>query len=75
MTAIKEENRTEVTIVEVGPRDGLQYESGFYPTKDKIGLINQLSSSGLKRIEVTSFVHPKIIPALRDAVEVLQGID
>jgi hydroxymethylglutaryl-CoA lyase len=65
----------EAIIVEVGPRDGLQYESVFYPTKDKIELINQLSSSGLKRIEVTSFVHPKIIPALKDAVDVLKGIN
>lgn len=61
-------------IVEVGPRDGLQYEGGFFPTPDKIELINRLSASGLRRIEVTSFVHPKVIPALRDAVEVLEGI-
>lgn len=62
-------------IVEVGPRDGLQYESGFFPTEQKIELINRLAASGLQRIEVTSFVHPKVIPALRDAVEVLEGID
>lgn len=61
-------------IVEVGPRDGLQYESGFFPTPKKIELIDRLSESGLARIEVTSFVHPKVIPALRDAVEVLNGI-
>lgn len=75
MTEVTNGNASEVTIVEVGPRDGLQYESGFYPTEDKITLINQLSSSGLTRIEVTSFVHPKIIPALRDAMDVLQGIE
>jgi hydroxymethylglutaryl-CoA lyase len=62
------------TIVEVGPRDGLQYESVFFPTEKKIELINLLSESGLKRIEVSSFVHPKVIPHLRDAVEVLNGI-
>ncbi len=61
-------------IVEVGPRDGLQYESVFFPTSRKIELVNRLSASGLKRIEVTSFVHPKIIPGLSDAVEVLEGI-
>ncbi len=61
-------------IVEVGPRDGLQYESGFFPTESKIELIDRLSACGLKRIEVTSFVHPKIIPALRDAAQVLEGI-
>jgi hydroxymethylglutaryl-CoA lyase len=63
-----------VRIVEVGPRDGLQYESVFFPTESKIELIDRLSACGLQRIEVTSFVHPKVIPALRDAVEVLEGI-
>ncbi len=63
-----------ITVVEVGPRDGLQYESVFFPTDRKIALIDSLSQTGLKRIEVTSFVHPKVIPHLKDAVEVLQGI-
>ncbi len=63
-----------ITVVEVGPRDGLQYESVFFPTRGKIALINSLASTGLKRIEVTSLVHPKIIPSLRDAMEVLGGI-
>lgn len=67
-------NGEKAVIVEVGPRDGLQYESGFFPTERKIELIDRLSASGLGRIEVTSFVHPKVIPALRDAVEVLNGI-
>ncbi|MBU1275297.1 MAG: hydroxymethylglutaryl-CoA lyase [Proteobacteria bacterium] len=64
-----------ITVVEVGPRDGLQYESVFFPTQDKIALINSLSQTGLKRIEVTSFVHPKVIPHLKDAMEVLRGMD
>ena len=51
-----------VKIVEVGPRDGLQNEKTFVETKDKIDLINRLSDSGLKSIEVTSFVNPKWIP-------------
>ncbi|MCB2228013.1 MAG: hydroxymethylglutaryl-CoA lyase [Desulfarculaceae bacterium] len=63
-----------VTVVEVGPRDGLQYESVFFPTEDKIALIDSLSATGLKRIEVTSFVHPKVIPHLKDAMEVLGGM-
>ena len=63
-----------ITVVEVGPRDGLQYESGFFPTDKKIELIDRLSLTGLKRIEVTSFVHPKMIPQLSDAVEVLTRI-
>jgi hydroxymethylglutaryl-CoA lyase len=64
-----------ITIAEVGPRDGLQYESVFFPTQKKIELVNLLSQTGLSRIEVTSFVHPKVIPHLRDAIEVFQGIE
>ena len=63
-----------IIVVEVGPRDGLQYESVFFPTERKIELIDRLSKTGLTRIEVTSFVHPKVIPHLRDAVEVIGGI-
>lgn len=74
MSRTESNSREQVTVVEVGPRDGLQYESGFFPTEAKIELVDRLSAAGLTRIEVTSFVHPKIIPALRDAVEVLAGI-
>ena len=59
-----------VTIVEVGPRDGLQSEPGFVATDKKIQLIERLSDAGLKRIEVTSFVSPDAIPQLRDSQEV-----
>ncbi|MFJ9500513.1 hydroxymethylglutaryl-CoA lyase [Brevibacillus centrosporus] len=65
----------QITIKEVGPRDGLQNESVFVPTADKIAWINQMSHTGLSYIEVTSFVHPKWIPALADAVEVATGIE
>lgn len=64
-----------VTIKEVGPRDGLQNETGFISTEDKISWINHLSWSGLKYIEMTSFVNPKWIPALSDAMEVAKGIE
>lgn len=64
-----------ITIKEVGPRDGLQNEKVFISTEDKIAWINQLSSSGLKTIEITSFVNPKWIPALSDAVAVATGIE
>jgi hydroxymethylglutaryl-CoA lyase len=64
----------KVTIKEVGPRDGLQNEKEFIATEDKIAWINQLSETGLKHIEITSFVNPKWIPALSDAVQVAQGI-
>ena len=65
----------EATIVEVGPRDGFQNESQFIPTHKKIEIINALSKTGLKNIQVTSFVHPKAIPQLADAEEVLSKID
>ena len=55
-----------VTIIEVGTRDGLQNEEHFVPTDQKIELIERLSETGLKRIEITSFVHPKAIPQLQD---------
>lgn len=64
----------KATIVEVGPRDGIQNINKFIKTEDKINLINNLSETGLKRIEVTSFVHPKAIPQMKDAVEVYQQI-
>lgn len=65
----------QVTIVEVGPRDGLQNELNFVPTETKIRLINLLSQSGLKRIEVTSFVSAKAIPQLCDNHRVFTAIE
>ncbi|MCG6793891.1 hydroxymethylglutaryl-CoA lyase [Geobacillus sp. YHL] len=64
----------KVTVKEVGPRDGLQNEATPIATADKIAWINLLSETGLSYIEVTSFVHPKWIPQLADAVEVAEGI-
>lgn len=63
-----------VSIREVGPRDGLQNESKFIPTDEKIQWINHLSNSGLNYIEVTSFVNPTWIPALSDAEYVAKHI-
>ena len=63
-----------VTLKEVGPRDGLQNEKVHIATADKVQLVDLLSQTGLNYIEVTSFVHPKWIPQLADAVEVLQAI-
>lgn len=63
-----------VTVVEVGPRDGLQNEPDFVPTERKIELIERLAEAGLKRIEITSFVHPKAVPQLRDSTEVVGRI-
>jgi len=64
----------KVTIVDVGPRDGFQMEPGFIPTEQKIKIIDQLSETGITRMETTSFVHPKYVPQLADAEEVLSRI-
>ncbi|MBC7543433.1 MAG: hydroxymethylglutaryl-CoA lyase [Candidatus Sericytochromatia bacterium] len=56
-----------VRVVEVGPRDGLQNEARIWPTADKVELIRRLVDSGLREIEATAFVHPKVIPPMADA--------
>ena len=63
-----------VTICEVGTRDGFQIEPDFIPTELKVEVVNRLSDAGVPRIEVTSFVHPKVVPQLRDAEEVMAKI-
>jgi hydroxymethylglutaryl-CoA lyase len=63
-----------VRIREVGPRDGFQNEPETIATADKVRLIDMLSASGLRRIEVTSFVRADVIPQLSDAEEVLAGV-
>jgi hydroxymethylglutaryl-CoA lyase len=62
-------------INDVAVRDGFQIEKVFVPTATKIELINQLSRTGLHKIEATSFVSPKAVPALADANDVLAGIE
>ncbi|XP_071855038.1 hydroxymethylglutaryl-CoA lyase, mitochondrial-like [Apostichopus japonicus] len=72
-----QENKTlpsQVKIVEVGPRDGLQNEKAVVPTAIKIDLINKLSQTGLQVVEATSFVSPKWVPQMSDHTEVLKGI-
>lgn len=64
-----------ITIVEVGPRDGLQNEKGVVSTEDKIRYINLLSAAGFAAIEATSFVSPRAIPQLTDADAVMAGIE
>lgn len=64
----------KIEINEVAPRDGLQIEARFVPTQDKIRWIDALSTTALKRIEATSFTSPKAIPNLRDAADVVTGI-
>ncbi|MEA2597364.1 MAG: hydroxymethylglutaryl-CoA lyase [Thermomicrobiales bacterium] len=63
-----------VTIVEVGPRDGLQNEARSVPTTAKIAFIEALAGAGLPVVEATSFVSPTAVPQLADADEVMRGI-
>ena len=65
---------SKVRIREVGPRDGFQNEPETIPTAEKIRLVDLLSATGLKRLEVTSFVRPEVIPQLSDAEQVLSGV-
>ena len=64
-----------VRIVEVGPRDGLQNESIIVPTEKKAEFIRLLVAAGFQDIEVASFVHPKWVPQLADAQELIQQLD
>jgi hydroxymethylglutaryl-CoA lyase len=64
-----------VRIREVGPRDGFQNEPEVIPTDEKVRLIGMLAASGLRRIEVTSFVRPDVIPQLADAEQVLARLE
>jgi len=63
-----------ITVYEVGPRDGLQNEARAVPTEDKLRLLRLLADAGLSRIEATSFVSPKWIPALADASDVVSQL-
>ena len=63
-----------ITVVEVGPRDGLQNERASVSTADKIELVDRLGASGLPVIEVSAFVSPKWVPQMSDAEQVFAGI-
>ena len=63
-----------VSLVEVGPRDGLQNEPATVSTAAKLELIEKLAAAGLKRIEATAFVSPKWVPQMADRFEVLRGV-
>jgi hydroxymethylglutaryl-CoA lyase len=63
-----------VHITEEGPREGFQFEKGEIPTSRKIELIDALAHTGLKQINVVSFVSPKAVPGMKDADEVVRGI-
>ena len=63
-----------VTIYEVGARDGLQNEKALVPTEVKAEFIRRLSAAGLPIIEATSFVHPRWVPQLADAAELMESL-
>ncbi|MEO6031776.1 MAG: hydroxymethylglutaryl-CoA lyase [Burkholderiaceae bacterium] len=65
---------SQVTLVEVGPRDGLQNEAQPVSAADKIELVRRLQAAGLREIEVTSFVSPKWVPQMADNAEVMAGV-
>jgi hydroxymethylglutaryl-CoA lyase len=65
---------SKVKLVDVGPRDGLQNEKAPVPAAVKIELVHRLQDSGLKDIEVTSFVSPRWVPQMADSAEVMAGI-
>lgn len=66
---------SKVTICEVAPRDGFQAEKKWIPTEEKIRIIRALADTGIQSMEITSFVHPKAIPQLKDAEEVVRGTE
>jgi len=63
-----------VEIIEVGPRDGFQILPDFIETPSKVQIIDSLIQAGIRRIEVTSFVHPQAVPQVRDAGEVIRMV-
>ena len=65
---------SKTNIIEVGPRDGFQNNETLIPTEIKIKIIGSLIESGIKEMEITSFVHPKLIPQMSDASEVVKHI-
>ena len=66
---------SQVTIVEVGPRDGLQNEANPVPAAIKVELVHRLQAAGCREIEVTSFVSPKWVPQMADNAQVMAGIE
>ena len=63
-----------VTVVEVGPRDGLQNEAAQIPTSTKIAFVEALAAAGLPVVEIAAFVNPARVPQMADAIEVARGI-
>jgi hydroxymethylglutaryl-CoA lyase len=68
------DNPRRISIIEVGPRDGLQSEPEILTTATKIEFVKRAIDAGIRRTEVTSFVHPKRVPQMADAEEVIRGL-
>lgn len=64
----------EIKIVEVGPRDGLQSEPEILPTDSKVAFIEKAIEAGIRRLEVASFVHPKLVPQMADAEALIEKL-
>ncbi|GIS85685.1 MAG: hypothetical protein CM1200mP17_02530 [Woeseia sp.] len=65
---------SKISILEVGPRDGLQSEPEILPTEVKKEFITRTIDAGIKQIEVTSFVHPKKVPQMADAEKLVESL-
>ena len=72
--AVKKAYPGQITLIEVGPRDGFQFESKIIPTPLKVEIISGLVAAGLKHIQVTSFVHPQRVPQMADAESLLRAL-
>ncbi len=64
----------QIEIVEVGPRDGLQNEAAVLPTRGKVELIRRAVAAGVRRVEAASFVHPRLVPQMADAEDVMAAV-
>ena len=71
---VKQVSAKQISIIEVGPRDGLQSEPEILSTETKLTFINHAIDAGVRRMEVTSFVHPKRVPQMADAEAVVAGL-
>jgi len=67
-------SETQVTLCECFARDGLQHEPVVVPAADKIAMLDRIADCGFRRVEITSFAHPKYVPQFADADAVLQGV-
>ena len=67
-------SKRQITIVEVGPRDGLQSEPEILPTDSKVTFIERAIDAGIRRLEVASFVHPKLVPQMADAEALIEKL-